>query len=56
MWFGPVEQAICSRAVHFSGTQISTFSGYILRLRGMMSDILGSFFKKNKKIKINFEF
>lgn len=38
-WDGPIEQIICSRAIKFVGTKLSTFSGYIVRLRGYMDDI-----------------
>ncbi len=36
VWEGMVEQAICARAGRFVGTDLSTFSGYINRLRGYM--------------------
>lgn len=38
-WDGPIEQIICSRGIKFVGTKLSTFSGYIVRLRGYMNDI-----------------
>jgi hypothetical protein len=44
---GLIEQIICSRGIIFVGTQASTFSNYIYRLRGYMKDI------KNKKYYIN---
>ncbi len=34
-----VEQLICTRGVKFVGMQMSTFSSYIFRMRGYMSDI-----------------
>jgi len=37
--FGLIEQIICSRGIKFMGTQLSTFSNYIYRLRGYMDDI-----------------
>lgn len=38
-WIGLIEQIVCSRGKKFVGTKMSTFSGYITRLRGYMSDI-----------------
>ena len=38
-WIPLVEQLICSRGIKFIGTKYSTFSNYIYRLRGYMSDI-----------------
>lgn len=38
-WVGVVEQVICSRATKFVGTKLSTFSGFITRMRGYMRDI-----------------
>lgn len=43
-WIGIIEQIIAARGKAFIGTKMSTFSGYITRLRGYMSDI------KNKEI------
>jgi len=39
IWVGCVESIICSRAKTFVGTQKSTFSGYIHRMRGYMNDV-----------------
>ena len=33
-WIGPLEQLICTRARRFVGTELSTFTSYIHRLRG----------------------
>lgn len=38
-WLGVIEQVICSRAVKFVGTKLSTFSSFIVRMRGYMQDI-----------------
>ena len=38
--YGMIEQVICSRSVKFVGTHLSTFSCYIYRLRGYMSDVV----------------
>lgn len=40
LWVGIIEQIICSRAESFVGTKLSTFSGYITRLRGYSLDIV----------------
>lgn len=53
--FGLIEQIICSRGIKFSGTQLSTFSNYIYRLRGYMNDILDKKYYINNSNKINFE-
>jgi hypothetical protein len=37
--YGLIEQIICARGVKFIGTNLSTFSCYIYRLRGYMNDI-----------------
>jgi len=37
--YGLVEQIICARGLKFIGTNLSTFSCYIYRLRGYMADI-----------------
>ncbi len=37
--YGMLEQIICARGVKFIGTHLSTFSCYIYRLRGYMTDI-----------------
>jgi hypothetical protein len=37
--FGMIEQIVCARSMKFIGTQNSTFSTYIYRLRGYMKDI-----------------
>lgn len=34
-----IEQLICTRGIKFVGMQLSTFSSYIFRMRGYMSDI-----------------
>jgi hypothetical protein len=39
IWIGSVESIVCSRARTFVGTQKSTFSGYIHRMRGYMNDV-----------------
>ena len=39
IWIGSVESIVCSRARLFVGTQKSTFTGYINRLRGYMNDV-----------------
>eukprot|EP01122_Echinamoeba_exundans_P010334 TRINITY_DN3846_c0_g1_i2.p1 TRINITY_DN3846_c0_g1~~TRINITY_DN3846_c0_g1_i2.p1 ORF type:complete len:281 (+),score=55.77 TRINITY_DN3846_c0_g1_i2:260-1102(+) len=38
-WIGVIEQIICSRSQIFVGTKLSTYSGYVQRLRGYMNDI-----------------
>jgi len=38
-WIGILEQIICSRGKKFIGTKLSTFSGYITRIRGYSPDI-----------------
>ena len=38
-WIPIFEQLICTRAIRFIGTDLSTLSSYIYRLRGYMSDI-----------------
>jgi hypothetical protein len=38
-WVGILEQIICSRGVSFVGTKLSTYSGYITRIRGYSPDI-----------------
>lgn len=38
-WIGIIEQIICSRGTKFIGTRLSTFSGYIVRIRGYSPDI-----------------
>jgi hypothetical protein len=35
-WIGPIEQLICAAARRFVGTDLSTFTSYINRLRGYM--------------------
>lgn len=35
-WIGPLEQLICTSARRFAGTDLSTFSSYIHRLRGYL--------------------
>jgi hypothetical protein len=35
-WIGPLEQIICAAARRFVGTDLSTFTSYINRLRGYM--------------------
>jgi len=37
--YGMIEQIVCARSVRFIGTNLSTFSTYIYRLRGYMKDI-----------------
>lgn len=39
IWIGSIEEVVCSRSRVFIGTRLSTFSGYINRLRGYMSDV-----------------
>ena len=36
-WLGTLEKAICALATRFVGTDLSTFSGYIHRLRGYLN-------------------
>ena len=44
-WLACVEQVICAQAREFVGTRLSTFSGYITRLRGyQQADDLGFYF------------
>lgn len=57
-WIALVEQLICSRGIKFIGTKFSTFSNYIYRLRGYMSDIedknyivISEPFNKNNQLK-----
>jgi len=38
-WVGIIEQIICSRGIRFIGTRLSTYSGYITRIRGYSPDI-----------------
>jgi hypothetical protein len=38
-WIGILEQIICSRGIKFIGTKLSTYSGYITRIRGYSPDI-----------------
>lgn len=38
-WIGVIEQIICSRGEIFVGTKLSTYSGYVQRMRGYMNDI-----------------
>ncbi|KAH9260268.1 hypothetical protein BASA81_001438 [Batrachochytrium salamandrivorans] len=39
IWIASVESIVCSRGRVFVGTQKSTFSGYIWRMRGYMHDV-----------------
>jgi hypothetical protein len=39
IWIGSVESVVCTRARTFVGTQKSTFTGYIQRMRGYMRDV-----------------
>jgi len=39
IWIGCVESVVCARARMFVGTQKSTFTGYINRMRGYMRDV-----------------
>ncbi|CAF1080180.1 unnamed protein product [Adineta ricciae] len=39
-WVGIIEQIICSRGESFVGTKLSTYSGYITRIRGYSPDIV----------------
>lgn len=39
-WVPILEQLICTRAIKFIGTDLSTLSSYVYRLRGYMEDIL----------------
>ncbi len=57
-WIALVEQLICSRGIKYIGTKSSTFSSYIYRLRGYMSDIedknylvISEPFNKNNQLK-----
>lgn len=38
-WIGIIEQLICSRGKKFVGTRLSTYSGYVTRIRGYSPDI-----------------
>lgn len=38
-WIPIIEQLICTRAIKFIGTDLSTLSSYVYRLRGYMNDI-----------------
>ena len=37
-WYGMIEQIVCANAYTFFGTPLSTFTGYITRLRGYYRD------------------
>ena len=34
LWVGPIEQLVCAASKQFAGTDLSTFSSYIHRIRG----------------------
>ncbi len=46
-WIPILEQLICTRAIKFIGMKLSTFSSYIYRLRGYMSDISDKYYYLN---------
>jgi len=52
---GLIEQIICSRGIKFVGTQLSTFSNYIYRLRGYMNDIDDKKYYINNSSKHDFD-
>jgi len=52
---GLIEQIICSRGIKFVGTQLSTFSNYIYRLRGYMNDISDKKYYINNSNKCDFD-